>query len=168
MPRQVEGNDAEAPGDLGIVQRAEADLGDFGFNDYPELPKALWEVEILSDDSSRMSEGQLDDHCSWEGDEFGLDAEPEAMSGAVRFEPCSEVIEVEIPVDSSMNRYRPPSEDRIYRMSERYFRPRARDTWTVRHNYLVRCHNTPRKGLFMLGARRLPEGVTLEHVGGDR
>ena len=112
--------------------------------------------------------GQLDDLQLWGEDELELEDGYERVSSVVRFVPCSEIFEITIQDDSSLTRCRSPPEDQIYCMIERYLRPRARDAWVTRHNYLVRCHTTPRKGLFMPGTRRLPEGVLLDYIGGDR
>ena len=79
-------------------------------------------------------------------------------SGVVRFEFITQSQEIEIPGASPMTRYGAIPEVRIHAMIRRYFRPRGGDTWEIRQNYLVRCHTTPRWGLFTPGSRKVLEG----------
>ena len=89
-------------------------------------------------------------------------------SGAVRFEPLTQIQEIEIPRASPMTRYGLMPEVRVHAMVWRYFRPRGRDTWEIRQNYLVRCHTTPRWGLFTPDSRKLPDGIVIQGVSSDR
>ena len=111
----------------------------------------------LIDDSSRVSEGQIEDWQEWDADvEYGEDHERFRVFGAVRYEPITQIQGIEVTAASPMTRYGAMPEVRTHAMIRRYFRPRGRDVWEFHQNYLVRCHNTPRWGLFTPDSRKLP------------
>ena len=82
---------------------------------------------ILSNDSSQVIEGQLEDWDEWELDSEDLDVTP--SSGAVRFDGTDQFHEVEVSSDSPMIRYGPLPEMRIHSMIRMYMRPRGRGTF---------------------------------------
>ena len=63
--------------------------------------------EMLSDNSSRVSEGQLGEQQFGELEEIDLNDDQEVMASVVRYEPCSEVFEVTIQDESSLTGCRP-------------------------------------------------------------
>ena len=63
-----------------------------------------------------------------------------------------------------MMRHGPSPEVRIHSMIRRRLRHLGRDTWELRQNFLVRCHATPRRGMFAPETRKLPEGVALSDI----
>ena len=127
----------------------------------PSSPDAATAQE-LSDASSRASDEQVEDWEEWEAESDVLDAAP--MSGIVRFNDIPVICETEAVLDSPMLKYGIPPEMRTQAVIRRYWRPKDRDSWEIRQGYLVRCHATPRRGLFVPEAWGLPEGVTIECV----
>ena len=80
----------------------------------------------------------------------------------VRFEPIAHIPDVAVVGVSPMGHCGPMPEMRIHRMIESFMRPRGRGTWVIRQKYFVRCHATPRRGLFSPDSRKLLEGVHLQ------
>ena len=107
--------------DFAFEESRSVDFDDFAFP-VPNAASgmAAWEVEVISDVSSRVSEGQLDDQQFRGEEELEQDDNCDRYSSVVRFEPCSDIFEITVPDDSSLTRCRPIPEDRIYRMIERY------------------------------------------------
>ena len=96
----------------------------------------------LSDDSPRVPEGHIEDWHEWGADvEYGEDHERFRVFGAVRYEPITQIQGIEVTAAS-------PGAMPEVRTHAMIRRPRDRDVWEFHQNYLVRCHNTPRWGLF--------------------
>ena len=116
-------------------------------------------MQGISDASSRISEELIEDWEEWEVESDIPDVTP--ISGIVRFDEIPLVREVEALSESPMLKYGISPEMRIQSMIRRYWRPKDQDSWEIRQNYLVRCHATPRRGLFVPDAWALPDGVPI-------
>ena len=98
----------------------------------------------------------MEDWEEWEMDSDVVVVAP--LSGAVRFDVAPHIHEIEVLTSSPMLKYGVSPEMRTQSTIRRYWRPRERGSWEIRQNFLVRCHATPRRGMFVPDPWILPDG----------